>query len=90
MKGKYLILEKLEDKKFNGNHPNFINVGSKEIQGYCVVEPIIDEQFILYSLNTDEPKLGNHRTAWTSRVKSFDSDAMILETENSTYKINIR
>lgn len=82
MKGKYVVLTKLEDLKFDGNHPNGINVGNTAIQGLCSEEPKVGEPFILqYGFG--------YSTCWTSPVVSFDKESMILTTENSIYKVEI-
>lgn len=82
MKGKYIKLTKLEDLKFDGNHPNGINVGNTRIQGRCIEEPKVGEQLILQSGIS-------YGTCWTSKVVSFNKDKMILTTENSVYKVDI-
>src|SRR5690606_166527 len=84
MKGKYIILEKLKDLKFGGNHPNGVNKGYK-LQGWCVDEPIIGEQLFLYVTNDFKVS----PSAWTSRLVNIDMNNMILETANSKYKIEI-
>ena len=84
MKNKYIILEKLEDLKFSGNHPNGINKGYK-LQGWCVDEPIIGEQLFLYVTND----FRTTPSCWASRLVDIDMDNMVLETANSKYKIEI-
>ncbi len=82
MKGKYVKLTKLEDLKFNGFHPNGINVGNTDIQGICVDEPKEGEAFIM------QAGFG-YGTCWTSAVVSFDEETMLLTTKNSVYKVEI-
>ena len=84
MKDKYIILEKLEDLKFGGKHPNGVNKGYK-LQGWCIEEPIIGEQLFLYMTND----FRTTPSSWTSRLVDIDMDNMILETANSKYKIEI-
>lgn len=69
LKGKYIVLTKIEDLKFNGNHPNNINVGSKEIQGYCHSEPEISEQLTLHY-----NKVQRSVCAWTSEIVNTEQD----------------
>lgn len=83
MKDKYIILTKIKDKVFNGNHPNFVNVGSTIVQGYCKSLPIIGEQLFLYDY------LKVKANSWTSIVLNYDLKTKILETKNSIYKIKI-
>ena len=83
MKDKYIILTKIKDKVFNGNHPNFVNVGSTIVQGYCKNLPIIGKQLFLYDY------LKVNVNAWTSVVLKYDLKTKILETKNSIYKIKI-
>lgn len=80
---KYLVLHKISDDKFNGNHPNGINVGSTRIQGICKKEPVIGKSFILIDTILNIP------CAYTSAVKSYDKKKGILKTNNSTYKIQV-
>lgn len=81
--GDYIILEKIKDKVFGGNHPNLINVGSKEIQGYLNELPIIGEQLYLFH----NEKMSSP-SAWISKVLKFDNET--IETKNSIYKIHIK
>lgn len=83
MKNKYIILTKIKDKVFNGNHPNFVNIGSKLIRGYCKNLPVIGEQLFLYDY------LKFNTIAWTSIVLNYDLKTKLLETKNSIYKIKI-
>lgn len=78
---KWLVLEKISDDVFNGNHPNNVNVGSTVIRGFNNDDIIIGKPLILYSIN-------GGRLSNTSTVVSFDEKNMILKTKNSTYKIH--
>lgn len=73
---KYIVLEKIKDKVYNGMHPNGINVGDFSIKGFPRKPLTVGEQFIL----------DTHYPSWTSKVVSFTDE--IIETENSTYKIH--
>ncbi len=81
--GDYVILTKKIDKVFGGNHPNLINVGSKEIQGYLKELPVIGEQLCLFQ----NEKMSS-MSAWTSEVLKFDDKT--IETKNSIYAIKIK
>lgn len=81
---KYLILEKQEDLRFEGNHPNGINKGYK-LKGWCVHKPIIGEQLFLYISKS----IKTSPSSWTSRLVNIDMENMMLETKNSKYKISI-
>jgi 2-keto-3-deoxy-galactonokinase len=83
--GKYLQLKKEEDLVFKGNHPNFINVGNKEIKGFCVKEPVVGEQFYLYP----SKKMHFRPSSWTSKVVSVDTENQKITTENSVYSYTI-
>lgn len=83
IKNKYLVLKKISDDRFNGNHPNGVNVGSTIIQGYPKLGINVGEQLFLFP----SLKFTSSPQAWTSVVKSFDKKNMILKTANSTYKI---
>lgn len=74
---KYLTLEKIQDKVFNGSHPNGVFIGDK-LQGFCNSEPKIGEQFIFAG-----------GVAWTSTVEKIDEENNLLYTKNSVYKIYI-
>jgi len=86
MKDKYLILTKISDDRFNGNHPNGVNVGSTIIQGYARMGIVEDEQLFLFP----SLKFTSSPNAWTSKVVSFDKKTKILKTVNSTYKIKVK
>lgn len=81
--GDYIILKKIKDKVYEGNHPNFINVGSTEIRGVVEKLPVIGEQFELFD---------KHRPgvvfSWTSKVLSWDDKK--IETKNSIYEIKLK
>lgn len=83
MKGKFLILEKISDDKFKGNHPNGINVGNTEVRGINCDGIEIEKPLVLYS------DVGSV-FSYTSKVISFDEKNNILKTENSTYKIYVK
>ena len=78
--GSYIILEKIKDKRFNGNHPNFINPGSREIRGLVRILPEVGKQFFLF-----DGLIEDRFTSWTSVVEKWDNET--IETENSIYKI---
>lgn len=84
IKGKYVILEKIEDKVFEGFHPNGINKGH-QLKGFCMDEPIIGQSVFLFI--TDQ--FQTTPQAWTSRLEKIDYDNMILETKNSKYSITV-
>lgn len=86
IKNKYLVLKKISDDKFKGNHPNKINVGSTLIQGYAKMGITKDEQLFLFP----SLKFNSSPNAWTSTVVSFNEETMILKTKNSTYEIEIK
>ena len=91
MVGKYIILEKLD-----GSYRQDLPLGNKEIQGYCLHEPKVGEQFMLYNSPTDIvigdaiiPK-EDLLVAYTSIVREIDLDNNIIKTANSTYKFEIK
>ena len=81
--GDYIILKKIKDKVHEGNHPNFINVGSTEIRGVVEKLPVIGEQFELFD---------KHRPgvvfSWTSKVLNWNDKK--IETKNSIYEIKLK
>ena len=85
IKGKYVILQKIADNRFNGEHPNGVYVGNI-LEGYALYEAMIGEQLYLYPYHL--PKMDNHPKAWTSKILSFKDN--IITTENSTYEVVIR
>ena len=91
MKGKYLILEKL-DGKFRQD----MLVGDRSIQGYCLEEPKVGYQFFLYN-SPEDVKIGevvipkeDLPCAWTSTVREIDLENNIIKTNNSTYRYEIK
>ena len=91
MKGKFVILEKL-DGKFRQDLP----VGNTLIRGYCLEEPKVGYQFFLYS-SAEDVKIGESvipkedlLTAWTSVVREIDLENNIIKTANSVYKFEIK
>ena len=78
--GKQVKLTKLEDTKFDGNHPNKMFVGI-ERTGIQTDELVIGRPFIIYGT-----KLGNGFC--TSHVTKINDDNT-FNTENSLYKIEI-
>ncbi len=87
IKGKYVILQKIADNRFNGEHPNGVYVGNI-LEGYALEEIKIGEQLYLYPY--DKPKMDNHPCAWTSKVMSYTSMGdHYITTENSTYEVVI-
>ncbi len=73
---KLLKLTKLEDLKFNGNHPNGINTGRTQI-GYEVYPLEIGKRYTVASFNA---------YLSTSFVTKINTDGT-FETENSIYKL---
>ena len=69
---------KLNDKSFNNEHPNGINIGfNQEVVGdYIPNMPVIGENYFFGSLRT-------------SQVTDFKEteNSILLETKNSTYVI---
>ena len=92
LKNKYLILEKLSGERYRPDMP----VGSKEIQGFCLDEPTIGQQFYLYNCIKDVEVMGavipcnELPVSWTSRVEAIDLENGIIKTANSIYKIEIK
>ena len=91
MKGKFIILEKL-DRKFRQDLP----VGNTLIRGYCLKEPKVGYQFFLYS-SAEDVKIGESvipkedlLTAWTSVVREIDLENNIIKTANSVYKFEVK
>lgn len=82
MRDKFLVLEKIEDKRYNGAHPNNINVGYK-LKGWCIDEPVVGEALFLYVSKS----LQTTPTAWTSKIEKVDVKNMLIETKNSIYKV---
>ena len=91
MKGKFIILEKL-DGKFRQDLP----VGNTLIRGYCLEEPKVGYQFFLYS-SAEDVKIGEEIIpkedlicAWTSVVREIDLENNVIKTANSVYKIEVK
>ena len=91
MKGKFVILEKL-DGKFRQDLP----VGNTLIRGYVLEEPKVGYQFYLYS-SVEDVKIGEAvipkedlPCSWTSVVREIDLENNTIKTANSVYKIEIR
>ena len=80
-KNDYVVLEKIEDRRYGGNHPNGVNIGSREVQGFVVDMPEVGKQFYLY----DKMLIV---VAWTSVVESFTDEQIV--TKNSIYSIEIK
>lgn len=91
MKGKYVILEKLD-----GSFRQDLPIGNKKIQGYCLEEPEVGYQFYLYTSPTDitigEAVIPKEKLicSWTSRAESIDLENGLIKTKNSTYKIKVK
>lgn len=91
MKGKFVILEKL-DGKFRQDLP----IKNTLIRGYCLEEPKVGYQFFLYS-SAEDVKIGESvipkedlLTAWTSVVREIDLENNIIKTANSVYKFEVK
>ena len=80
MKGKYVILEKID-----GSFRQDLPIGNKEIQGYVFQEFKIDFPILFFFSAEDQTPC-----AWTSKVVSVDLEKQIIKTKNSTYKFEIR
>ena len=77
-KGDQVVLIKISDDKFNGNHPNGI------IEGYTRVGKLINDIVI-----GDQVLVANNaRYLRTSEVTEIIDD-ITFKTENSTYKIEV-
>lgn len=91
MVGKYVVLTKLD-----GKNNQFLQIGSKEIQGFCLEEPTVGYQFFLYNCIKGVEVMGalipchDLPVAWTSRVESIDLENGVIKTKNSTYEIEIK
>lgn len=91
MKGKFVILEKL-DGKFRQDIP----IGNTLIRGYCLEPPKVGYQFYLYS-SAEDVKIGDYTVpkedlpcSWTSVVREIDLENKIITTANSVYKFEIK
>ena len=91
MIGKYIILEKLD-----GTFRQDLPLGNKKVQGYCLNETKVGEQFMLYNSPTDIVIGGatipkeDLLVAYTSVVREIDLENNIIKTANSTYKFEIK
>lgn len=91
MKGKYIILEKLD-----GSFRQDLPIGNKELRGYCIEPPEIGYPFYLYNCIKDVEVMGavipcnELPVSWTSRVKEIDLENGTIKTANSIYKIEIK
>lgn len=83
--GDFIVLEKIEDKRFNGFHPNMIDVGNTEIRGYYLNEIKEGEQLFLYPRKTTTLSYSGK----TSPIVKYDKENQLLETANSVYKVHI-
>lgn len=77
-KGDQVVLIKISDDKFNGNHPNGI------IEGYTTVGKLINDVVIGDQILV----VNNIRYLRTSEVTEIIDD-ITFKTENSTYKIEV-
>lgn len=84
LKNKFVTLEKLEDLRYNGNHPNGINTGYK-LKGWLLEEPIEGQAVFLFATKS----IQSTPSGWTSVIKNVDMENMLLETKNSMYKITV-
>lgn len=82
--GKYLKLTKLEDLRFEGNHPNGINRGYV-LQGWCIDTPEPGYALYLYTSKS----IVTTPSAWTSAIVEVDYEKMIVTTKNSKYSIEV-
>ncbi len=71
-------IEKISDNKFNGKHPNGINIGYTK-EGLFDTYPKIDEHFYI----------GAMRTSIVTSIVSITPNCTIFDTLNSTYKLTI-
>jgi len=71
-KFKFATLEKIEDNKFNNNHPNGINIGRKSY-GVIIQRPVIGQSCYVGDLITSVV------------IEVIDDNT--FKTLNSTYKI---
>ena len=84
IKGKYVILQKIADNRFNGKHPNGVYIGNI-LEGYALEEVEVGKQFLLYPYSLS--KMDNRAKAWTSGVIAINGNT--ITTENSTYEVVI-
>ena len=77
-KGDRVVLTKISDDKFNGNHPNGIIEGYTRV-GKLINDVVIGDQILV---------VNNTRCLCTSEVTEIIDD-ITFKTENSTYKIEV-
>ena len=77
-KGDKVVLIKISDDKFNGNHPNGIIEGYTRI-GKLINDVVIGDQVLV---------INNTHYLCTSEVTEIIDD-ITFKTENSTYKIEV-
>ena len=77
-KGDRVVLTKISDDKFNGNHPNGIIEGYTRV-GKLINDVVIGDQILV---------VNNTRYLRTSEVTEIIDD-ITFKTENSTYKIEV-
>ena len=77
-KGDQVVLIKISDDKFNGNHPNGIIEGYTKV-GKLINDVVIGDQILV---------VNNTRYLRTSEVTEIIDD-ITFKTENSTYKIEV-
>ena len=77
-KGDQVVLIKISDDKFNGNHPNGIIEGYTRV-GKLINDVVIGDQILV---------VNNTHYLRTSEVTEIIDD-ITFKTENSTYKIEV-
>ena len=77
-KGDRVVLTKISDDKFNGNHPNGIIEGYTRV-GKLINDVVIGDQILV---------VNNTHYLRTSEVTEIIDD-ITFKTENSTYKIEV-
>lgn len=82
--GKTVLVSKLEDTKFGGQHPNFINVGYKK-QGKLAVLDVGD---CMYVAPVKMDDWNNFRTSTVTSIKE-EKDHLLVTTRNSVYKVEL-
>lgn len=75
-------LTKVEDRVFNGTHPNDINVGS-EVVGSFLGEPQEGYSFCFYNVTGD----GMRATSKVVEVIDEEGENKKIVTKNSIYKL---
>jgi hypothetical protein len=85
---KTVKVTKLSDDVFNGNHPNNINEGYTK-EGLIIFEPIIGYPLVLSKKVKLKGSFFNIPIFYTSNIKNIDYKKLIINTENSTYQIDI-